>query len=115
MTPGSAVQPDILTSNETTDLPTPRPVLLRGTQSIQKFNSRNPPPPDHVVILLAVWRVDCRMQDGKTARRADVVCSVNMNAGKDGPAEVARVLQWWEGAVRNMRIVDYGLFAEVKL
>jgi hypothetical protein len=61
--------------------------------------------------MLALWRVDLHSENGR--RRADVVCSVNVNYGKDGEMEVERVRMWWLAAVKGMRIKDYALFKEV--
>jgi hypothetical protein len=61
--------------------------------------------------MVALWRVDLVSDDGKARRRADVVCSVNVNQGKDGQVEVEKVKAWWEEAVKGLTIQDYALFA----
>lgn len=95
-------------------LPTPQPVTLIGRQSVQKFNSNPPPPPDDVVIFLALWRVllPSSSTEGSPSRKADVLFTVNVNRGKDGSVEAEKVRGWFAGAVKGMRIVDYGLFLE---
>lgn len=95
-------------------LPTPQPVTLIGRQSVQKFNSNPPPPPDDVVIFLALWRVllPSSSAEGSPSRKADLLFTVNVNRGKDGSVEAEKVRGWFDGAVKGLRIVDYGLFLE---
>ncbi len=115
--PSQPVPPTIGTYISSTlhHIPTPQPIFLTGTQSIRKYRSNRPvedlPPPDDVVIMLALWRVELHGENGK--RRADVVCSANVNVGKDGQQELESVRSWWEPAMKEMRIKDYALFQEV--
>jgi hypothetical protein len=97
-----------------TNIPTPQPVALIGKQSVRKFNSNPPPPPDDVVIFLALWRVllPSTTDEAGPSRKADVLCTVNINKGKDGLDEVNRVREWFPRSVEGMKIVNYGLFIE---
>ncbi|KAJ9108144.1 hypothetical protein QFC19_002612 [Naganishia cerealis] len=108
------VLPALSQGNSLTSLPTPQPVILMGTQSVQKFNSNPPPPPDDVIIFLALWRVllPNSTNERGPGRKADVLCTVNVNRGKDGIAEVDKVKEWFPNAVKGMKIVNYGLFVE---
>lgn len=83
-----------------------------GSQRAKKFNSEIE---DDIVIFLAVWRVNIHAADGSGKKReTDVVASVNVNRGSDGEEEVEKVKGWFERTVKNMKIVDYGLFVEVE-
>ncbi|RPD79852.1 Mog1p/PsbP-like protein [Lentinus tigrinus ALCF2SS1-7] len=97
--------------NETTDVPngsdgtTPDPVVLYGTQTVQKFNSQSA---DEVRILLALYRV--------LDRNIDLVMTMNVPmASADGGAVSEE--DWneakaaFEIAAKSLRILDYGLFA----
>lgn len=96
---------------ETVDLPndsdgaTPNPVVLYGTQTVQKFNTATA---DEVRILLALYRVP--------EKNVDLVMTMNVPmTGADGDAvsedgwSTARDV--FNVAARSLRIVDYGLFA----
>lgn len=98
---------------------TPAPVVLAGTQKVHKYShdpTGAPRPghendvPDEVWIGVALWRVNVD-QEGQPRRRADVVCSVNVPASA-GEEERAAAESWWIQAVGQLRIVDWGLFAE---
>lgn len=116
--PGTPITPQKLPTlgpeHSLTSLPTPQPLTLIGRQSVQKFNSNPPPPPDDVVIFLALWRVllPSSSAEGSPSRKADVLFTVNVNRGKDGSVEAERVRGWFDGAVKGMRIANYGLFLE---
>lgn len=98
---------------------TPAPVVLAGIQQIHKY-SHDPSgapraghendTPDDVWIGVALWRVDVD-QPGQPKRRADIVCSVNVPASA-GEQEQKNVEAWWLQAVGQLRIADWGLFAE---
>jgi len=118
--PTTSTSPSSLTS----PTPTPSPVVLTGTQKIHKF-SHDPsgaPRPGHeadeadeVVISLALWRVWLQDEGGNRKKKADVVCSVNVNltsSDGQGEAERERVDGWWRAAVGSLQIVDYGLFGD---
>lgn len=101
-------------------LSTPTPVTLVGTQRIHKYShdpTGAPRPghdsdvPDEVWIALALWRVNVKV--GTQTKKADVVATVNVRASADGGAqEIARVQSWLEQSVKNMKIVDWGLFSD---
>ncbi|KAI0637189.1 Mog1p/PsbP-like protein [Trametes polyzona] len=97
--------------NETFDLPndsngtTPNPVVLYGTQTVQKFNSAAA---DEVRILLALYRVP--------DKNVDLVLSMNVPmTSTDGGAvsedDWGTARDVFNAAARSLRIVDYGLFA----
>ncbi|KAI0670595.1 Mog1p/PsbP-like protein [Trametes maxima] len=99
------------TVNETLDVTndsagaTPHPVVLYGTQTVQKFNREAA---DEVRILLALYRVP--------QKNVDLVMSMNVPmTSEDGG--VASEETWgaarnvFDRAARSLRIVDYGLFA----
>lgn len=103
------------------------------------------PPPDDVAIFVGLWRVylENGRADGKSVphevdeeevaqatssgaagkqgdgsklgRFADVVCSVNVNRGKDGEEQVKKVREWFERMVESMEIKEYQLFIESEL
>jgi len=125
--------------NLSTKFPTPSPITLEGTQLVRKFRSERPvdelPPPDKVLIFVALWRVllengsadgrpipddeddeDDMDTDGQKARGryADVLCSVNVNVTNKSQAEVDEVRAWFTASSDNMRIRDYALFVEVE-
>lgn len=99
-------------------LPTPQPVVVAGTQTIHKY-SHDPTGaprsghegdmPDSVYIALALWRVNLEV-DGKR-KRADLVLSFNVPASA-GQTEREHVEKWFKEAVGDMKIVDWGLFAD---
>ncbi|KAI0807226.1 Mog1p/PsbP-like protein [Fomes fomentarius] len=99
------------TINHTTDVAngsngaTPDPVVLYGTQTVQKFNSQST---DEVRILLALYRVP--------DKNIDLVLTMNVPmTSADGGAvsendwDAAKGV--FEVAAKSLRIVDYGLFA----
>ncbi|KAK1922250.1 hypothetical protein DB88DRAFT_497668 [Papiliotrema laurentii] len=110
--------------SQPTSLPsTPSPVILTGTQKIHKF-SHDPtgaPRPGHeadtadtVFIALALWRVWLHF-DGGRKKKADLVCSVNVNlSAVDGKGEQERlaVEEWWTRSVQSLRILDFELFGD---
>ncbi|KAI8998831.1 Mog1p/PsbP-like protein [Trametes punicea] len=96
---------------ETLDMPnesngtTPNPVVLYGTQLVQKFNS---PTTDEVRILLALYRVP--------DKNVDLVMTMNVPmTSADGGAvsedDWGTARDVFNVAARSLRIVDYGLFA----
>ena len=97
--------------NETTDVSngsngaTPNPVVLYGTQTIQKFNSTSA---DEVRILLALYRV--------LGKNVDLVMTMNVpmvsaDGGAVSEADWDQAKAAFEIAAKSLRIVDYGLFA----
>ncbi|KAI0781146.1 Mog1p/PsbP-like protein [Trametes elegans] len=97
--------------NETTDLAndsngaTPNPVVLYGTQHVQKFNRTAA---DEVRILLALYRVP--------QKNVDLVLTMNVPmTSEDGGAvsedDWGAARDVFNVAARSLRIVDYGLFA----
>ena len=106
--------------------PTPAPTILTGSQKIHKF-SHDPtgaPRPGHeadeadeVIISLALWRVWLEDPNGGAKKKADLVCSVNVNLTStdgQGEEEMRRVEGWWRGAVESLKIVDFGLFGDTE-
>ena len=110
---------------------TPTPLVLTGTQSVQKFSGASGPrrghetdSPDTVWIALALWRVWIRSEPHHTSgsaesreggrgmeKKADVVCSVNVNMSSAAAEEERkRVEGWWMKAVRGLEMRDFGLF-----
>jgi len=84
---------------------TPAPVILRGTQSVSKFNAAEP---DEVQILLALYRVE--------SKNVDFVMTMNVPTKTlDGdavtPAGLTEATQVFETAAPSLKIIDYGLFA----
>lgn len=84
---------------------TPAPIILRGTQSVPKFNAAEP---DEVQILLALYRVD--------NKNVDFVMTMNVptktsDSGAVTPAGLAEATQVFETAAPSVKIIDYGLFA----
>ena len=99
------------TINDTTEVQndsngaTPNPMILSGTQTVQKFNSQSA---DEVRILLALYRV--------ADKNIDLVMTMNVPmTSTDGGAvsendwDAAKSV--FEVAAKSLRIVDYGLFA----
>ncbi|KAF9246585.1 hypothetical protein BU15DRAFT_39831 [Melanogaster broomeanus] len=90
---------------------TPSPVVLRGTQSISKFNRSTV---DQVEILMALFRV--QVQSGKKQRSADVVVSANIPRSSGGQVMVgeekaAAIASDFNSLVESLCISDYDLFA----
>ncbi|KAI0747915.1 Mog1p/PsbP-like protein [Daedaleopsis nitida] len=84
---------------------TPDPVVLYGTQTVKKFNSRSA---DEVRILLALYRVP--------DKNVDLVMTMNvpMTSAKGGAvseADWTAARATFDVAAKSLRIVDYGLFA----
>ena len=114
-------------------------MVLTGAQSIHKY-SQNPSgaarpghesdTPDEVFIGVALWRIwiddSLEGDDGgdggdegaqKTLKKADLVCSVNVNmSAEDGNGQMERVTveEWWLRAVGSLRILDWNLFGDVE-
>ncbi|KAI0831085.1 Mog1p/PsbP-like protein [Trametes gibbosa] len=97
--------------NDTVDLSngskgtTPNPVVLYGTQAVQKFNSTTA---DEVRILLALYRVP--------EKNVDLVMTMNVpmtsaDGGAVGEDAWHAARDIFQAAARSLRIVDYGLFA----
>jgi hypothetical protein len=94
--------------------------VLVGTQRVHKYShdpTGAPRPghesdtPDEVWVGLALWRIDVTVA-GKR-KQADVVCTANVRASApDGAQEVQMTQKWLEEAVKNMKILDWGLFAD---
>ena len=69
------------------------------------------------VALWRVWIEGDPEEGGGTKKKADVVCSVNVNMSAEdgnGPMERQRVEEWWLRAVGSMRISDYNLFGNAE-
>ncbi|RDX48357.1 Mog1p/PsbP-like protein [Polyporus arcularius HHB13444] len=97
--------------SETMDFPngsngaTPNPVVLYGTQTVQKFNSTSA---DEVRILLALYRV--------SDKNTDLVMTMNVpmvsaDGGAVSEEDWNQAKAVFEIAAKSLRIVDYGLFA----
>ena len=55
--------------------------------------------------------------EGSGKKKADVVCSVNVNLSAPnaaGEAERERVEEWWLRSVGSLRILDWNLFGDVE-
>lgn len=83
---------------------TPNPVLLYGTQSVQKFNSKTT---DEVRILLALFRVK--------DKNIDLVMTMNVpmtsaDGGAVSESDWTAAKGVFDIAAKSLRIVDYGLF-----
>ena len=84
---------------------TPNPVVLCGTQTVQKFNSQTG---DDVRILLALYRVP--------DKKIDLVMTMNVpmtsaDGGAVSEEDWAAAKDMFDVAAKSLRIVDYGLFA----
>jgi len=86
----------------------PTPILLKGTQRIQKFNRLTM---DDVLIYVAVFRLD--------TYNVDIVFSCNMPIRTGNPnttitedREVDHATEAFEHAVNSLKIVDYSLFVD---
>ncbi|KAM5539079.1 hypothetical protein V8D89_007302 [Ganoderma adspersum] len=83
---------------------TPDPVLLYGTQSVQKFNSKTT---DEVRILLALFRVK--------DKNIDLVMTMNIpmtsvDGGAVSESDWTAAKGVFDIAAKSLRIVDYALF-----
>jgi len=120
--PPSPISSTPLSFSNPISLPTPRPIILSGTQRIHKFShdpSGAPRPgqdtdlPDEVWIGVALWR--CWLEDPSAgvSKKADLVCSVNVNlSAEGGNDEGRRVEEWWTRTVGTLRILDWELFGD---
>ncbi|SGY40929.1 BQ5605_C003g02444 [Microbotryum silenes-dioicae] len=101
------------TSQPTTTSPHPLlqgPITLLGTQSISKFN-KPASQADQVTVFLALWRIP--------EKKTDLVLTVNWpnvvfdEEGKasDQSEGVGRAKKAFEEAVKDLKVVDWGLFA----
>ncbi|GJE86873.1 Mog1 domain-containing protein [Phanerochaete sordida] len=84
---------------------TPAPIILRGTQSVPKFNAVEP---DEVQILLALYRIE--------SKNVDFVMTMNVptkttDGGAATPTELAAATQVFNAAAPSLKIVDFGLLA----
>ncbi|KAH9854039.1 Mog1p/PsbP-like protein [Lenzites betulinus] len=84
---------------------TPNPVVLYGTQTVQKFNSATA---DEVRILLALYRVPEKNVDLVMTMNVPMTSTDGGAVGEDGWNTARNV---FNTAARSLRIVDYGLFA----
>lgn len=85
---------------------TPSPVVLYGTQVVQKFNRADA---DDVRILMALYRVE--------HKGVDVVMTMNIPMSASDGEEVGEqgftaAKADFDTAARSLQIVDYGLFGE---
>lgn len=92
--------------------------MIAGTQTIHKYSHdpRGGPRPGHegdapddVFIGLALWRIN--LDVGGKRKRADLVLSFNVPAGA-GKEERDAAESWFRGAAEELKIVDWGLFAD---
>ncbi len=83
---------------------TPPPIILRGTQSVPKFNSTTP---DEVTIFLALYRVQSKNVDLVLSMNVPTKTSDGGTVSGDGLVEVQRD---FDAAARSLKIVDFGLF-----
>ncbi|KAF9227996.1 Mog1p/PsbP-like protein [Gyrodon lividus] len=102
----STMQDPIVKPNERGSQ-TPSPIVLRGTQSIRKFNRTAV---DQVEILMALFRVQSEKKS------ADVVVSTNIPKSSDGQVIVGEekamaITSDFNLMVSSFCIVDYNLFA----
>lgn len=127
--PNDHIVSQVTRSNSTSslmDLGTPPPQILTGLQRIHKF-SHNPTgapragheddTPDEVFIGVALWRVWIENASTGTSKKADLVCSVNVNLSSEdgtGPAERNTVEEWWLRSVGSLRIRDWDLFGDTE-
>ena len=122
LTPSSPQNPLPSPSSSISLASTPSPTILTGLQTIHKF-SHDPsgaPRPGHeadqadsVWIGLALWRVN--LAEGGRRKKADVVCSVNVNlSAPDGKGEEEQraVEEWWKASVGSLAIRDFDLFGD---
>ncbi|KAL1410817.1 hypothetical protein Q8F55_001760 [Vanrija albida] len=118
--PAAPIPAHVLSAASLADLPTPPPVIIAGLQTIHKYShdpTGAPRPghegdvPDRVWIGIALWR--CWADVAGAKKRADVVCSANVNlSAEGGEAEQASVEQWWRESVAGLRVLDWGLFGD---
>lgn len=110
--------PTQVTQADLANLATPQPVLIAGTQTIHKYSHdpRGGPRPGHegdapddVFIGLALWRVN--LEIGAKRKRADLVLSFNLPAAA-GKEERDAAEGWFKEAAAQLKIVDWGLFAD---
>ncbi|KAF8874630.1 hypothetical protein CPB84DRAFT_1797299 [Gymnopilus junonius] len=84
---------------------TPLAIVLRGEQSVQKFNYSTP---DTVMILMALFRIESKSVD------LVATCNVPLQAVDGGAVsnrELENVQRDFDTVVRTLRVVDFGLFA----
>ncbi|CAO1639017.1 unnamed protein product [Sympodiomycopsis kandeliae] len=84
---------------------TPSPIILKGKQSIHKFN--NDTQSDQVLIHVAIWRLSPRKQ-------IDIVMSWNeplVEEGQQVSQGDEKVEQAFQKAVKSFNIKDWSLFA----
>lgn len=83
---------------------TPSPVVLYGTQLVQKFNRADV---DDVRILLALYRVEHKGVDVVMTMNIPMRASDNGAVGEEG---FTTAKADFDTAVRSLQIVDFGLF-----
>ena len=84
---------------------TPSVIVLKGEQSVQKFNHSTP---DRVQILMALFRIESKAVD------LVATCNIPLEAVDGGAVnneELVKVQNDFDTMVRSLRIVDFGLFA----
>lgn len=84
---------------------TPSPIVLRGTQTVRKFNRKEL---DTIQILMALYRVK--------DRKADLVVTFNIPIKSEDPGvatevQVQRVIDDFKEVVKSLEIKDFNLFA----
>jgi len=84
---------------------TPSVIILKGEQSVQKFNHSTP---DKVRILMALFRIE--------SKPVDLVVTFNIpleavDGGAVSNEDLEKVQIDFNNIVRTLRIVDFGLFA----
>ncbi|SCV66964.1 BQ2448_5610 [Microbotryum intermedium] len=105
-----SIESTSLPSRTTSDPLLQGPITLKGTQTISKFNKPTSQA-DEVVIFLALWRIE--------DKRSDLVLTVNWpkvvyddeGKAKDQKDGVGKAQKVFEDAVRDLKVVDWGLFA----
>ncbi|KAN0077346.1 hypothetical protein V8E55_011201 [Tylopilus felleus] len=85
---------------------TPSPIMLRGSQSVPKFNAIAP---DYVDIFMALFRVHSEQKS------ADLVVTANiprMSEGSAGEERANAIASQFSTLVSSLRIIDYDLFVD---
>ncbi|GJJ12203.1 hypothetical protein Clacol_006444 [Clathrus columnatus] len=83
---------------QSTDI-TPRPIILRGQQDVQKFNKSTS---DNISISLALFRIE--------SKNVDIVISTNA----PGSLESSKVPSIFAEAISSFKIRDLGLFVNTE-
>lgn len=84
---------------------TPSPVILTGTQHIQKFNRQSV---DRVAVFMAIYRIETKRIDLVLTMNVPVEASDEDAVGEQG---ISAAQADFNAAATSLRIIDYGLFA----